>query len=114
MSYGQEYQPSVRHFKNFGSKCYIKTNDDHLGKFQNKIDEGIFLGCSTERRDYKFYNNWLKRMGESMYVRVDEELSPNLEEEEVDCDSSNGEDENETVKTEEEQEKQDPSSTCKK
>ena len=49
--------PSVRHFKKFGSKCYIKTNDDHLGKFQNKIDEGIFLGYSTERRDYKFYNN---------------------------------------------------------
>ena len=49
--------PSVRHFKNFGSKCYIKTNDDHLGKIQNKYDEGIFLGYSTERRDYKFYNN---------------------------------------------------------
>ena len=48
-----------------------------------------------------------------MYVRVDEELSPNLEEEEVDCDSSDGEDENETVKKEE-QEKQDPSSTYKK
>ena len=49
--------PSVRHLNFFGSKCYIKTNDDHLGKFQNKIDEGIFLGYSTERRDYKFYNN---------------------------------------------------------
>ena len=53
-------------------------------------------------------------MVESIYVIVDEELSPNLEEEKVDCDSSDGEDENETVKTEKEQEKQDPSSTCKK
>ena len=95
----------MRHLNFFGSKCYIKTNDDHLGKFQNKIDEGIFLGYSTERRDYKFYNNLLKRMVESMYVRVDKELSPNIEEEEVDCDSSDGEDENETVKIEEEQEK---------
>ena len=41
-------------------------------------------------------------MVESMYVRVDEELSPNLEEEEVDYDSSDGEDENETVKIDEE------------
>ena len=39
--------PSVVHFKNFGSKCDIKTNDDHLGKFQTRTDEGIFLGYST-------------------------------------------------------------------
>jgi len=23
--------PSVKHFKIFGSKCYIKNNDEHLG-----------------------------------------------------------------------------------
>ena len=25
--------PSMGHFKIFGSKCYVKINDDHLGKF---------------------------------------------------------------------------------
>jgi hypothetical protein len=34
---------SIKHFKVFGSKCYIKNNDDHMGKFDSRDDEGIFL-----------------------------------------------------------------------
>jgi transposase InsO family protein len=29
---------SIKHFKVFGSKCYIKNNDDHLGKFDSRAD----------------------------------------------------------------------------
>ena len=82
---------AVGYFKIFGSKCYIKINDDHLGKFHDRTDEGIFLGYSTEGRAYKCYNKRLKRTVESMDVRVDEELPQNLsnhEEDEVDDDSS--------------------------
>ena len=30
---------SVKYFKLFGSKCYIKRNEDDLGKFDSRTDE---------------------------------------------------------------------------
>ena len=93
---------SVGHFKIFGSKCYIKINDEHLGKFHARTDAGIFLGYSTERRAYKCYNKRLKRIVESMDVKVYENLSQiipsNGEEEKDDVPSDEEEDVNEEAK----------------
>jgi hypothetical protein len=33
---------SIKHFRVFGSKCYIKNHDENLGKYDDKADEGIF------------------------------------------------------------------------
>jgi transposase InsO family protein len=38
---------SIKHFKVFGSKCYIKNNDENLGKYDDMANEGIFLGYAT-------------------------------------------------------------------
>src|SRR5271168_1758383 len=38
--------PSVKHFKIFGRKCYIKNIDEQLGKLEPRADEGILLGYS--------------------------------------------------------------------
>ena len=39
---------SVKYFRVFGSKCFIKINDDSPGKFDSRFDEGIFFGyCSN-------------------------------------------------------------------
>jgi len=35
--------PTVKYFKVFGSKCYIKRTDDNVGKFEPRVDEGIIL-----------------------------------------------------------------------
>ena len=35
---------SVKYFIIFGSKCFIKINDDSPGKFDSRTDERIFLG----------------------------------------------------------------------
>jgi hypothetical protein len=43
---------SIKHFKVFGSECYIKNNDDHLGKFDSRADERIFLGYATNSKGY--------------------------------------------------------------
>ena len=40
---------SVKHFRVFESKCYIKREDDNLGKFDSRTDEGIFLGYSSKK-----------------------------------------------------------------
>ena len=39
---------NVKYFKIFGSKCYIKREDQKLGKFDSRVDEGIFVGYSCE------------------------------------------------------------------
>lgn len=61
-----------RHFKVFGSKCYIKRTKDNLKKFEDRADEGIFLGYSTKSKAYKCYNKRLKKLVDSADVKVDE------------------------------------------
>jgi hypothetical protein len=46
----------VKHFRTFGSKCYVKNYQDNLGKFDPRFDEGIFLGYSSNKKEYVFYN----------------------------------------------------------
>lgn len=62
---------NVSYFKKFGRRCFIKRSN-YIGKFDAKSDEGIFLGYSTKRKAYKFYNKWTKKIIESVNVRVDE------------------------------------------
>ena len=39
-------KPNLSYFHVFGCTCYILNDKEHLGKFQAKIDKGIFLGYS--------------------------------------------------------------------
>jgi len=64
--------PSVKHFKIFRSKCYIKNNDEQLGKLEPRADEGILLGYSPHSKAYKCYNKRLGRIVDSIDVVVDE------------------------------------------
>ena len=52
---------SIKHFKVFGSKCYIKNNDEHLGKYDDRVDEDIFLGYATNNKGYRCYNKRLHK-----------------------------------------------------
>ena len=63
---------SIKHFKNFGNKCYIKRKEDNLGKFDSRDDEGILLGYSSRIKGYKWYNKRLHKIVESIDVKVDE------------------------------------------
>ena len=40
----------IKHFKDFGSKCYIKKNDEHIGKYDDRADEVIFLGYASNNK----------------------------------------------------------------
>jgi hypothetical protein len=35
---------NVKHFRLFGSKCYIKREDNRVGKFDSRVDKGILVG----------------------------------------------------------------------
>lgn len=64
---------SVKHFRIFGSKCYIKRNEDKLAKFDAIIDEGIFLGYSHDKKAYRCFNLRLSRIVTSVDVMIDDE-----------------------------------------
>lgn len=65
----------LNYFKVFGRKCYIKRNEDNLGKFDPKTDEGIFLGYSLDNKAYRCYNLILYNIVMSANVKVDDEKS---------------------------------------
>lgn len=67
-------KPSVKYFKVFGSKCFIRRDEDGLGIFESKCDEGIFLGYSTHNKEYKCFNKHIKKVVEIVHVRVDEDM----------------------------------------
>lgn len=66
-------KPNISYFHIFGWKCFILNNDkDNLGKFDEKSDEGIFLGYSLTSKAYRIYNKRILKIEESMHVTFDE------------------------------------------
>jgi hypothetical protein len=65
---------SIKHFKFFGSKCYIKKNDENIRKYDHRADEGIFLGYAINSKGYKCYNKRLHKLVDYIEIKVDEEI----------------------------------------
>jgi hypothetical protein len=86
MNYGKVTN-ICQHFIIFGSKCYIKQDDEDICKFESREDKGIFLGYSPRSKAYRFYNKRLHKIVESINVKIYEERphKNQLEEEEIDC-----------------------------
>ena len=68
---------SIKHFKVFGSKCYIKNNDEHIGKYDDRVDEGIFLGYATNSKGYICYNKRLHKLVDCIDIKIDEGIHVN-------------------------------------
>jgi hypothetical protein len=63
---------SIKNFKVFGSKCYIKNNKENLGKYDDRDDEGIFLGYATNSKGYICFNKKLHKLVDCIDLKVDE------------------------------------------
>jgi hypothetical protein len=61
---------NVKNFKVFGSKCYIKREDDRMRKFDSCVDKGVLVGYSSTRKAYRFYNLRLNKIVESINVTM--------------------------------------------
>ena len=55
---------TVKNFRIFRRKIYIKRNDEDMGKFESKSNEGIFLGYATRIKKNKRYNLRMGKMVE--------------------------------------------------
>ena len=85
--------PSVKYFKVFGSRCYIKKLDEKLGKFDTRSDEGIFLGYSSTKKAYKCYNLRLHKIVESEDVIADDLKTKKVKHQKITLDNEDEEDE---------------------
>ena len=72
---------NVKHFRVFGSKCYIKREDGNMGNFESRVDKGVLVGYSSTRKAYKCYNLILNKVVESINVTIDETDKPKSKEE---------------------------------
>jgi hypothetical protein len=71
-------KPTIKHFRVFGSKCYILRDRENIYKFDVKSDEGIFLGYSSNSRAYRVFNERTGTIMESINVVVDDEETGSL------------------------------------
>jgi hypothetical protein len=94
--------PSVKYFKVFGSKCYIKRLDENIRKFDARYDEGIFLGYASTKKSYKCYNLRLHKIVESADVKVDDLKTIRIKHQETILDNED-EDDDESVGTQAEE-----------
>lgn len=65
------HSPSVKYFKIFGGKCYIKIDDD-IDKLDPRSDDSMFLGYSLKSKAHRFFNYRTNTIVEFANVRIDE------------------------------------------
>lgn len=59
---------NISHFRVFGCKCFILNDREHLGKFDGKSDEDIFLGYSEVSKAYRVFNKSNQVVEESIHI----------------------------------------------
>ena len=67
---------NVKHFRVFGSKCYIKREDGRMGKFDSRVDKWVLVVYLRTKKAYKCYNLRLNKVVESINVTIDETDRP--------------------------------------
>lgn len=55
--------------------CYILNDREHLGKFDDKSERGIFVGYYLNSHALRVYNPQIKTIPESVNVKFDDSLS---------------------------------------
>nr|GEV47273.1 hypothetical protein [Tanacetum cinerariifolium] len=60
--------PDISYFHVFGCPVHIDNHRDHLGKFDEKVDDGFFLGYSPVSKTFKVFNIRRQEMEEIVHV----------------------------------------------
>ncbi|GJT95818.1 retrovirus-related pol polyprotein from transposon TNT 1-94, partial [Tanacetum coccineum] len=74
--------PDISYFHVFGCPVHIHNHMDHLGKFDEKADDGFFLGYSLVAKAFRVFNIRRQEMEETVHVTFsedDEFLKPRSE-----------------------------------
>ncbi|KAI3505858.1 hypothetical protein L1887_28165 [Cichorium endivia] len=65
-------KPNVKFLHIFGCRCFILNLKDHLTKFNDKSEEGIFLGYSQDSKAYRVMNKRTQRIEETFNLTFDD------------------------------------------
>jgi hypothetical protein len=99
---------NVKHFRVFGSKCYIKRKDEKMEKFDSRVNKGLLVGYSSTRKAYLSYNLGLNKVVERINVTIDETDIPESKEEENESMEQFFKEETEDEKEVEEEDEENP------
>ncbi|GJX87131.1 retrovirus-related pol polyprotein from transposon TNT 1-94 [Tanacetum coccineum] len=65
--------PDISYFYVFGYPVHIHNHRDHLGKFDEKVDDGFFLGYSLVAKAFRVFNIRIQEMEEIIHVTFSED-----------------------------------------
>ncbi|GJT03945.1 retrovirus-related pol polyprotein from transposon TNT 1-94 [Tanacetum coccineum] len=65
--------PDISYFHVFGYPVHIHNHRDHLGKFDEKADDGFFLGYSSVAKAFRVFNIRRQEMKEIVHVTFSED-----------------------------------------
>ncbi|GJX24420.1 putative ribonuclease H-like domain-containing protein [Tanacetum coccineum] len=70
-------KPALSFMRPFGCPITILNTIDHLGKFDEKADEGFFVGYSTNSKAFRVFNSRTIIVEENLHVKFNED-TPNI------------------------------------
>ncbi|GKB49867.1 putative ribonuclease H-like domain-containing protein [Tanacetum coccineum] len=70
-------KPTLSFMRPFGCLVTILITIDHLGKFDGKVDEGFFVGYSTNSKAFRVFNSRTRIVEENLHVKFSED-TPNI------------------------------------
>ncbi|GJV35369.1 putative ribonuclease H-like domain-containing protein [Tanacetum coccineum] len=70
-------KPALSFMRPFGCRVTILNTIDHLGKFDEKADEGFFIGHSTNSKAFRVFNSRTRIVEENLHVKFNED-TPNI------------------------------------
>ncbi|GKE47934.1 retrovirus-related pol polyprotein from transposon TNT 1-94 [Tanacetum coccineum] len=66
--------PNISFLHVFGCPVYIHNHKDHLGKFDEKADDGYLLGYSLVSKEFRVFNTRRQQTEETYHISFDESL----------------------------------------
>ncbi|WVZ80407.1 hypothetical protein U9M48_027880 [Paspalum notatum var. saurae] len=67
-------QPSIKHLRAFGCRCFVLKKAGHLDKFEPRCLDGIFLGYASNSRAFRVWILEAKQVVETCEVSFDETM----------------------------------------
>ncbi|WVZ80726.1 hypothetical protein U9M48_028182 [Paspalum notatum var. saurae] len=71
---GKTSQPSVKHLRAFGCRCFVLKKAGYLDKFESRCLDGIFLGYASSSRAFRVWILETKQVVETCEVSFDETM----------------------------------------
>ncbi|WVZ85101.1 LOW QUALITY PROTEIN: hypothetical protein U9M48_032056 [Paspalum notatum var. saurae] len=68
------WQPSVKHLRPFGCRCFVLKKAGHMDKFESRCLDGIFLRYSSNSRAFRVWILETRRVEETCEVSFDETM----------------------------------------